>query len=224
MDPQQNVHFISLLPGMAPSRGVSQAPPFSPGMGATLSPMMIPLATSDAMAMSSFSNGQPTTISMIETLPTVTRAQMMMSQGLAPHPDMPVSAPSAPVQPPVHFYKCSTGTSLDGVCVCVCRRVQVCVCVCAGVYKCVCVLHHTSLFLSEITHKVSERNKGRASLDSLQKAYTELNSRKIKDPLSSFLPDIPGIILYDCTVSVSVLDFFFLQVILTVLSPQGQCE
>lgn len=44
----------------------------------------------------------------------------------------------------------------------------------------------------EVTHEPSERNKERASLDLLQKSYNELNSRKIKDPLSSFLPDIPG--------------------------------
>ena len=46
--------------------------------------------------------------------------------------------------------------------------------------------------ISEVTHEVSEQSKEKASLDQLQKAYTELNSRKIKDPLSSFLPDIPG--------------------------------
>ena len=43
-----------------------------------------------------------------------------------------------------------------------------------------------------VTHEVSERSKEKASLDQLQKAYTDLNSRKIKDALSSFLPDIPG--------------------------------
>ena len=45
---------------------------------------------------------------------------------------------------------------------------------------------------TEVSREVSERTKEKASLDQLQKAYTELNSRKIKDPLSSFLPDIPG--------------------------------
>ena len=45
---------------------------------------------------------------------------------------------------------------------------------------------------TEVSREASERSKEKASLDQLQKAYTELNSRKIKDPLSSFLPDIPG--------------------------------
>ena len=56
-------------------------------------------------------------------------------------------------------------------------------------------VHKTSLHLScsEVAHQTNESNKERASLGLLQEAYTELNSRKIKDPLSSFLPDIPGV-------------------------------
>lgn len=86
-----------------------------------------------------------------------TRAPMILPQTLAPPPDVSAPTPAHLQIPPVHFYKCSTGTNSDGV-----------------------------------SHDVSERSKERASLNSLQKAYNELNSRKIKDPLSSFLPDIPG--------------------------------
>lgn len=105
MDPR----YISLMTTSI----VGQATPLPPGIGGTLSPMMIPLATSDT-AMSSFSGGQPT-ISMIQTMAEPT-AQMMIA--LAPPPDIPVSAP-APVQPqvpPVNLYKCSTGASSEGKC------------------------------------------------------------------------------------------------------------
>ena len=37
-----------------------------------------------------------------------------------------------------------------------------------------------------------EGGKEKASLELLQQDYGDLNSRKIKDSLSSFLPDIPG--------------------------------
>lgn len=107
MDP---AHFISLLPGMAPSR-VGQNTPLPQGLGGTLSPMMIPLATSDT-ALSSFS-GVPPTISMIQTTAGPPRGQIMFPQTLAPPPDLPVSVP-APVQPqvpPVNLYKCTTGVS-----------------------------------------------------------------------------------------------------------------
>ena len=96
MDP----HFMSLISGMAPGR-VGQATP-------SLPPLMMPLATSDT--------AMPSSISMI---PTTTRP--LMPQALAPPPDMAVAVP-VPVQPPVPFvnlYKCATGASSDGVCVCV---------------------------------------------------------------------------------------------------------
>lgn len=47
--------------------------------------------------------------------------------------------------------------------------------------------------ITDVTYETSERNKEKASLDLLQKAQTDLNSRNIKTPLSSFLPDIPGV-------------------------------
>ena len=57
-------------------------------------------------------------------------------------------------------------------------------------------LYHPPLlplpFLPEVPHSAGERTKEKASLDILQQAFLELNSRKIKDPLSSFLPGIPG--------------------------------
>jgi hypothetical protein len=56
-----------------------------------------------------------------------------------------------------------------------------------NLYKCA-----TGASSDEVAHQTNESNKERASLGLLQEAYTELNSRKIKDPLSSFLPDIPG--------------------------------
>ena len=111
MDPQKNIQFISLLPE-APSR-VIQAPPLPRGIGGALSPMMIPLGTSDAVHLSSFSTGQPT-INMLQQ--TTMAGQMMMPQSLAPPTDIVMSAP-APIQPlvpPVSFYKCSTGMSRDG--------------------------------------------------------------------------------------------------------------
>lgn len=37
-----------------------------------------------------------------------------------------------------------------------------------------------------------EGGKEKASLELLQHNYNDLNTRKIKDSLSSFLPDIPG--------------------------------
>ena len=40
-----------------------------------------------------------------------------------------------------------------------------------------------------------EREKEKASLEFVEKSYQELNSKKIKDSLSSFLADIPGQIL-----------------------------
>ena len=131
MDPQQNMHFISLIPGMAPSR-TSQPTPLPPGIGTSLSPMMIPLATSDTVVMTSFSQ-PPQTISLIQSIaPGGPRsAQVILPQGLAPPPDViAVSAP-APVQPqvpPVYLYKCSTGGA-SGVCVCA----RVCVCVLCNV-------------------------------------------------------------------------------------------
>ena len=128
MDPQQNMHFISLIPGMAPSR-TNQPTPLPPGIGTSLSPMMIPLATSDTVVMSSFSQ-PPQTISLIQSMapggPRPRSTQVILPQGLAPpHDVIAVSAP-APVQPrvpPVHLYKCSTGGA-SGVCVCVCVCVQ----------------------------------------------------------------------------------------------------
>lgn len=35
-------------------------------------------------------------------------------------------------------------------------------------------------------------NQKKASIETLEQSYKELNSRKIKDSLSSFLPDVPG--------------------------------
>ena len=35
------------------------------------------------------------------------------------------------------------------------------------------------------------------SIEMLEESYKELNSRKIKDSLSSFLPDIPGLSVYN---------------------------
>ena len=40
-----------------------------------------------------------------------------------------------------------------------------------------------------------EREKEKAPLEFVEKSYQELNSKKIKDSLSSFLADIPGQIL-----------------------------
>ena len=37
-----------------------------------------------------------------------------------------------------------------------------------------------------------EREKEKAPLEFVEKSYQELNSKKIKDSLSSFLADIPG--------------------------------
>lgn len=39
---------------------------------------------------------------------------------------------------------------------------------------------------------MEEREKEKASLEFVEKSYQELNSKKIKDSLSSFLADIPG--------------------------------
>ena len=38
-----------------------------------------------------------------------------------------------------------------------------------------------------------EGGREKASLELLQHDYNDLNTRKIKDSLSSFLPDIPGV-------------------------------
>lgn len=42
------------------------------------------------------------------------------------------------------------------------------------------------------------------SIEILEENYKELNSRKIKDSLSSFLPDIPGIVVWMAAASLSV--------------------
>jgi hypothetical protein len=73
--------------------------------------------------------------------------------------------------------------------------VCVCVCVVQCPHSLTIIFSNPSSFCyigTEVSLEASERSKEKASLDQLQKAYTELNSRKIKDPLSSFLPDIPG--------------------------------
>ena len=194
MDPS-NIHFISLI---SPNRG-GQTTPLPPGIGGALSPMVIPLATSDPA--SAYGGGQHT-ISMIPN----TAGPMMLTQPHALPPDLPISAPAAmqPQVPSVNLYKCVTGASSDGM---LCRVVCMCVCtmhddswskpafVQFGIYLCCSSfppLSPPSLSHSEVPREASQRNKKKASLDMLQKAFTDLNSRKIKDPLSSFLPDIPG--------------------------------
>ena len=100
----------------------------------------------------------------------------------------------------------------------------VCVCMCAMSL----LLSFQPLLLphigTEVSREASERSKEKASLDQLQKAYTELNSRKIKDPLSSFLPDIPGeggFLATLCACSVGIFGDRFQQVNLTVQSHLG---
>lgn len=75
-------------------------------------------------------------------------------------------------------------------------------------------LFHTLPHLSpEPPVEEREREKEKAPLEFVEKSYQELNSKKIKDSLSSFLTDIPGQILspscmctqppFTCPVSVS---------------------
>ena len=49
-----------------------------------------------------------------------------------------------------------------------------------------------------------EGGKEKASLELLQHDYNDLNTRKIKDSLSSFLPDIPGVCNLQSTLYISV--------------------
>lgn len=57
-------------------------------------------------------------------------------------------------------------------------------------------LFHTLPHLSsEPPVEEREREKEKAPLEFVEKSYQELNSKKIKDSLSSFLTDIPGQVL-----------------------------
>ena len=47
----------------------------------------------------------------------------------------------------------------------------------------------------EPSHEEDGDNVKKVSVEILEESYKELNSRKIKDSLSSFLPDMPGTIL-----------------------------
>ena len=53
----------------------------------------------------------------------------------------------------------------------------------------------TLIFLLNLEPPLEEGEGGKekASLELLQHDYNDLNTRKIKDSLSSFLPDIPGV-------------------------------
>ena len=62
-----------------------------------------------------------------------------------------------------------------------------------------CFLVDFALFLWSLFYSIleppseeGEGGKEKASLELLQHDYDDLNTRKIKDSLSSFLPDIPG--------------------------------
>lgn len=64
---------------------------------------------------------------------------------------------------------------------------------------CVAICDHCyfSLFVFllnlEPPSEEGEGGREKASLELLQHDYNDLNTRKIKDSLSSFLPDIPGV-------------------------------
>lgn len=56
-----------------------------------------------------------------------------------------------------------------------------------------CINHIICACHLEPPPKDSETKSNKTSIESLEQSYKELNSRKIKNSLSSFLLDVPGI-------------------------------
>lgn len=48
------------------------------------------------------------------------------------------------------------------------------------------------MIFAELPTEENEGTMKKVSIEVLEESYKELNSRKIKDSLGSFLPDIPG--------------------------------
>lgn len=55
-----------------------------------------------------------------------------------------------------------------------------------------------NLLIIEPPHEEDGDNVRKVSVEILEESYKELNSRKIKDSLSSFLPNMPGTVGYCC--------------------------